>query len=75
MLLGGILAGLVAASVFFASRWLSSSIRERISLSSLASGATCVSTAGFLVNAALGFLATGALIVLFGILLGYESGE
>jgi len=75
MVLGGVLATILAVSTYFVSKFLVSTRRERVSLSAFSAGAVCVSTSGFLVDPALGYLAIGALSVAFAILLGYEAGE
>lgn len=75
MLLGGILAGLVTVAIYFASKLLVATQREQISIGLFFGGATCIATAGFLVNPELGFLATGLLALLFAVALGYEAGE
>jgi hypothetical protein len=75
MVLGGVLAALLAVSTYFIGKFLVSTRRERVSLAALSAGGTCVSTSGFLVNPALGYFAIGALSVVFAILLGYEAGE
>ena len=49
--------------------------RERIAASAIISGAVCISTAGFLVDSALGFLAVGLNLVAISLLLGYEQSE
>ncbi len=75
MVLGGVLAALLAVSTYFVSKYLVSTRREKVSLAVLSAGGVCVSTSGFLVDPALGYFATGALFVAFAILLGYEAGE
>lgn len=75
MVLGGIASASLALLVYFASRWMVGSQRERISLSSLFAGGTCLATSGFLVDEALGYFAVGALLVVFSFLLAYEAGE
>jgi hypothetical protein len=75
MLLGGILAGLLTVAVYFASKMLVATQRERISIGLFFGGAACISTAGFLVSPELGFLAVGLLALLFAVALGYEAGE
>lgn len=75
MFLGAILAVVLSLIVLIASRWLSSSIRERISLSFLFGGATCLVTSGFMVDEALGYLAAGVFAIGFALLVGYEGGE
>lgn len=74
MVLGGVLATVLAVSTYFISKFLVSTRRERVSLSAFSAGAACVSTSGFLVDPALGYLAIGAVSVAFAILLGYEAG-
>lgn len=75
MFLGAIVAGILSVVVLIASRWLSSSIRDRISLSFLFGGATCLIASGFMVDPALGYFAAGILAVGFALLVGYEGGE
>lgn len=75
MVLGGIIAGLLSVLIYFVSKFLVSTQRERCSLSALFAGATCVTTSGFLVNAVLGYFALGAILIIFSFLLGYETGE
>ena len=75
MVLGGVLAALLAVITYFISKFLVSTRRERVSLAVLSAGGACVATSGFLVNLALGYFAVGALSVAFAILLGYETGE
>ena len=75
MVLGGVLAALLAVTTYFVSKFLVSTQRERVSLAALAAGATCISTSGFLVSPTLGYFALGFISVVFAILLGYEIGE
>lgn len=75
MVLGGIASASLALLVYFASRWMVGSQRERISLSALFAGGACLATSGFLVNEALGYFAVGTLLVVFSFLLAYEAGE
>lgn len=75
MVLGGIIAAAVAVAVYFLSKFVVATQRERVSISFLFAGATCLANAGFLVNAALGYLAIGLLCLFFSVVLGYEAGE
>jgi len=75
MVVGAVIAGLLALTVYFGSKFLMSTQRERISASAIICGAACISVAGFLVDSALGFLAVGLNLVLISILLGYEQGQ
>lgn len=73
MVVGAVIAGVMAVSVFFLSKFFIFSDRERVSTSLLSAGATCVSTGGFLVGPETGFAVTGAMLILFGVLLGFEN--
>lgn len=75
MVLGGVIAALLAVITYFAGKFLVSTRRERVSLSALFAGGACISTSGFLVDPALGYFAVGFVSVAFAILLGYEAGE
>jgi|APGre2960657444_1045066.scaffolds.fasta_scaffold04110_3 hypothetical protein len=75
MITGAVIAGFLALAVYFASKLLINTQRERIAASAIVSGAVCISTAGFLVDSALGFLAVGLNLVAISLLLGYEQSE
>ena len=74
MVVGAVLAGVLAVAVYFLTKWLMFIERERISASALVAGTTCLATAGFLVSDALGFLSVGLCLAALGLLLGYEGG-
>lgn len=73
MILGAIIAAALAVVVFFTSKFIVFSDRERISMSSIFAGAACISTGGFIVSAEVGYFATGAFLILFGLLLAFEN--
>lgn len=73
MVVGAIVAGLLAVAVFFASKLIVFSERERISMSALVSGGACLSTGGFIVNPEVGFFVTGAFLILLSLLFAYEN--
>lgn len=73
MVLGVVIAGVLAVAVFFVSKFVVFSDRERISASAFVSGTTCLATGGFLVSEEVGFFVTGALLVLLSLLLAYEE--
>jgi hypothetical protein len=73
MVVGAVLAGVLAVAVYFITRALLFVERERISAAALVASTVCFSTSGFLVNEALGFLALGACLAALAILLGFES--
>ena len=75
MIIGGIIAGVLLVLVYFVSKFFVSTQRERCSLAALFSGATCLTTSGFLVNSVLGYFAAGIVLTIFSFLLGYETGE
>jgi hypothetical protein len=73
MVLGAIIAAVLAIGVFFASRFVVFSDRERVSMSVLFAGGTCISAGGFMVNEKVGFFVTGAFLVFLSLLLAYEN--
>jgi len=73
MVLGAIIAAVLAIGVFFASRFVLFSDRERVSMSVLFAGGTCISTGGFMVGPEVGFFVTGALLIFLSLLLAYEN--
>lgn len=73
MVLGAIIAAALAIAVFFVSKFVVFSDRERISMSALFAGGTCISTGGFIISPEAGFVATGVLLILFGIMLAFEN--
>lgn len=75
MVVGAIVTVVLAVAVYFATKYLGFIQRERISSAAVVGGTVCFSTAGFLVDNALGFAALGACLAALGILLGYEAGE
>lgn len=75
MIAGAIIAIVLAIAVYFVSNFVLYTQRERISAAAIVSGASCLATAGFLVNIPLGFLSVGLSLVSVSLLLGYEQGE
>jgi len=73
MVLGAIIAAALAIIVFFASKVILFSDRERISMSALFAGGACISTGGFIIGPEVGYFSTGALLILFSLLLAYEN--
>lgn len=73
MVLGAIIAAALAIAVFFVSKFIVFSDRERVSMSALFAGGTCTATGGFLVSDEVGFFVTGALLIFFSLLLAYEN--
>lgn len=55
MIAGAIIAIVLAIAVYFISNFVVYTQRERISSAAIVSGASCLATAGFLVNLPLGF--------------------
>jgi len=74
MIVGAILAVVLAIAVYFLTKQLMFIERERISAAALVAGTTCISTAGFLIGNSVGFLALGLCLAALGLLLGYEGG-
>lgn len=73
MVLGAIIAAVLAIAVFFASKFVVFSDRERVSMSFLFAGGACAATGGFLVSPEVGYFVTGGLFIVFGFLLAYED--
>jgi predicted permease len=73
MVLGAIIAAVLAIAVFFVSKFVVFSDRERVSMSALFAGGTCISTGGFIISPEVGFIATGTLLIFFSLLLAYEN--
>lgn len=74
MVVGAVLAGVLAVAVYFLTKQLMFIERERISAAALVASTTCLATAGFLVSNAVGFLAVGLCLAALGLLLGYDNG-
>jgi len=75
MVVGGIVASVLAIAVYFGSKFIVDSYRERVSTAVLVSGASCITTAGFIVGPEFGYFALGFLLIVLSLLLGYEAGE
>ena len=76
MVVGAILAGVLAVAVYFLTKYLMFIERERISAAALVGSTVCLSTAGFMVDRALGIFAVGACLAVLALLLGYDgAGE
>lgn len=73
MVLGAIVAAALAIIIFFATKRIVTSERDRISISALAAGGTCASTGGFLIGEAVGFFVTGGFLILLSLLFAYEN--
>jgi hypothetical protein len=74
MIVGAVLAGVLAVAVYFLTKLLMFIERERIASAALVASTVCLSTAGFLVNEALGIFAVGACLAVLALLLGYDNG-
>lgn len=75
MVVGGILAAVLAVFVFLSSKRIVGSTRDRISLASFVSGTSLISTGAFLVSVAAGYIVVGLSLLAISLLLGYQSGE
>lgn len=73
MFLGAAIAAVLAVSVFFVSKFIVYSDRERISMSALFAGGTCASTGGFIISPEVGYFVTGGLLIVLGFLLAFEN--
>lgn len=74
MVIAAVLAGVFAVAVYFLTKKLMFIERERISAAALVASTTCLTTSGFLVDDALGFLALGGCLAVLALLLGYDGG-
>jgi hypothetical protein len=73
MVVGGIVAAALAIIVFFSTKRVVTSERDRVSISALVAGGTCASTGGFMVGEAVGFFVTGGFLILLSLLFAYDN--
>lgn len=73
MFLGAAIAAVLAVGVFFASKFVIFSDRERVAMSALFAGSACAATGGFIISLEVGYFVTGGLLIALGGLLAFEN--
>lgn len=73
--LGGIIAAVLAVSIFFGTRFLPMLQRERVSSAFLGAGSALAATGGFYISTAVGYFVVGGLVLALGLLFGFDGGR